>query len=158
MINEILDYSKIEAGKFSLDPVDFDLRDCVGDTLKLLAVRAHDKGLELACDLQPRTLPGTFSIGDPGRTSRQILVNLIGNAIKFTSQGEVLIRVAVEDALPDQVCLHARRDGYGHRHPVRQATSDLRSLRPGGRLDHAEIRRHGPGTDDFLAAGGTHGR
>src|SRR5262249_43859673 len=53
VINEILDYSKIEAGKFALDPVDFNLRDGVGDTLKLLAVRAHTKGLELICDIRP---------------------------------------------------------------------------------------------------------
>jgi signal transduction histidine kinase/DNA-binding response OmpR family regulator len=103
IINEILDYSKIEAGKFSLDPIDFELRDSVGDTLKLLAIRAHDKGLELACDIGP-DVPEHL-IGDPGRL-RQILVNLAGNAIKFTSQGEVLIRAAVEEARSDKVCLH----------------------------------------------------
>src|SRR5262249_1077066 len=77
VINEILDSSKIEAGKFDLDPVDFCLRDSFADTLKLLAVRAHKKGLELACDIRPEVPDGL--IGDSGRL-RQILVNLVGNA------------------------------------------------------------------------------
>src|SRR5439155_20364632 len=84
VINEILDYSKIEAGKFALDPVEFGLRDSFADTLKLLAVRAHKKGLELACDIRPDVPDGL--VGDPGRL-RQILVNLVGNAIKFTASG-----------------------------------------------------------------------
>ncbi len=90
VINEILDYSKIEAGKFNLDPVEFRLRDSFADTLKLLAVRAHKKGLELACDIRP-DVPDVL-IGDPGRL-RQILVNLVGNAIKFTERGEVVVEV-----------------------------------------------------------------
>jgi PAS domain S-box-containing protein len=92
VINEILDYSKIEAGKFNLDPADFNLRDSVGDTLKLLAVRAHKKGLELVCDIGPDVPEGL--IGDAGRL-RQILVNLVGNAIKFTASGEVVVSVEV---------------------------------------------------------------
>jgi signal transduction histidine kinase/CheY-like chemotaxis protein len=103
VINEILDYSKIEAGKFSLDLVDFALRDTLGDALKLLAVRAHHKGLELACDVRP-DVPNRL-IGDPGRL-RQILVNLVGNAIKFTSQGEVVIRAALAEEAAGRVCLH----------------------------------------------------
>jgi PAS domain S-box-containing protein len=91
VINEILDYSKIEAGKFNLDPVEFNLRDSFGDTLKLLAVRAHKKGLELVCDIGPDVPEGL--IGDPGRL-RQILVNLVGNAIKFTARGEVVVEVS----------------------------------------------------------------
>ncbi|MCI0464021.1 MAG: PAS domain-containing protein, partial [Gemmataceae bacterium] len=92
VINEILDFSKIESGKFALDPIDFDLRDSFGDTLKLLAVRAHKKGLELACDIRP-DVPDAL-IGDPGRL-RQVLVNLVGNAIKFTGRGEVVVTVQV---------------------------------------------------------------
>jgi signal transduction histidine kinase/CheY-like chemotaxis protein len=112
VINEILDYSKIEAGKFSLDPVDFTLRDTLGDALKLLAVRAHHKGLELACDV--RTDVPDRLVGDPGRL-RQILVNLVGNAIKFTSQGEVVISAAVADEAAGRVCLHlaVRDTGIG---------------------------------------------
>jgi two-component system sensor histidine kinase/response regulator len=91
VINEILDYSKIEAGKFTLNPTDFALRECVGDALKLLGVRAHNKGLELACDIRS-DVPDAL-IGDPGRL-RQVIVNLVGNAIKFTHQGEVVVQVA----------------------------------------------------------------
>ncbi len=89
VINDILDFSKIEAGKLDLDPIEFRLRDLLGDTLKTLALRAHRKGLELICDIDD-DVP-EWVIGDPGRL-RQILVNLVGNAIKFTERGEVLVR------------------------------------------------------------------
>jgi signal transduction histidine kinase/DNA-binding response OmpR family regulator/HPt (histidine-containing phosphotransfer) domain-containing protein len=90
IINDILDFSKIEAGKLLVEQISFNLWRTVGDTLKTLALRAHDKGLELVCDIA-RDVP-VFVLGDPGRL-RQILINLIGNAIKFTEQGEVVLRV-----------------------------------------------------------------
>ena len=93
VINDILDFSKIEAGKLDIDPIEFRLRDLLGDTLKTLALRAHRKGLELACDIG-NDVPDRV-IGDPGRL-RQILVNLAGNAIKFTERGEVVVRVTLE--------------------------------------------------------------
>jgi PAS domain S-box-containing protein len=113
VINDLLDFSKIEAGKFHLDPIPFRLRDNVGDTLKTLAVRAHTKGLELVCDVRP-DVPERL-LGDPGRI-RQVLVNLIGNAIKFTRTGEVVVRVELaEEALADEVLLHfaVRDTGIG---------------------------------------------
>src|SRR5262245_44697728 len=91
VINEILDFSKIEAGKLELDHTPFSLREGIGDMLTVLAVRAHQKGLELACHIAP-DVPDAL-IGDPGRL-RQVLVNLVGNAIKFTEQGEVVVDVA----------------------------------------------------------------
>jgi two-component system sensor histidine kinase/response regulator len=103
LLNDILDFSKIEAGKLTLDPVGFGLRDSIGDTLKLLALRAHQKGLELAYYVQPE-VPDTL-VGDSHRL-RQIIVNLVGNAIKFTQAGEVVVRVAVESRTDDQVYLH----------------------------------------------------
>jgi PAS domain S-box-containing protein len=90
VVNDILDYSKIEARKLQLDSIDFDLRDSLGDTMKALALRAQQKGLELACYI-PATVPDAL-IGDPGRL-RQVLINLIGNAIKFTDEGEVVVHV-----------------------------------------------------------------
>ncbi len=90
VINDILDFSKIEAGKLDLDPIPFLLRDAVCDTLKSVALRAHAKGLELTCDI-PATVPDAV-VGDAGRL-RQILTNLVGNAIKFTEKGEVGVRL-----------------------------------------------------------------
>src|SRR5262249_17594885 len=90
VINDILDFSKIEAGKLQLDPVDFDLRESLGDTIKTLSVRASQRGLELACRIAP-DVPETLN-GDIGRL-RQVLVNLVGNAIKFTERGEVVVEV-----------------------------------------------------------------
>ncbi|MEA2902670.1 MAG: hypothetical protein QOI12_57, partial [Alphaproteobacteria bacterium] len=94
LINDLLDLSKIEAGKFDLDPVEFDLRETVDDTLQTLALRAHTKGLELVGDVRPG-IPAAL-VGDPVRV-RQVLVNLIGNAIKFTHAGQVVVRVTEEE-------------------------------------------------------------
>src|SRR5271166_1416455 len=93
LMNDLLDFSKIEAGKLELDPDDFSLRAAVGDTLRALAVRAHTKGLELIYDLQPE-VPDAL-VGDAGRL-RQVLLNLVGNAIKFTDAGEVVVRAEVD--------------------------------------------------------------
>ena len=92
IINDLLDFSKIEAGKLELVPADFSLRGAVGDTLRALAVRAHKKGLELIYHVQP-DVPDTL-IGDAGRL-RQVLLNLVGNAVKFTAQGEVVVQVEI---------------------------------------------------------------
>ena len=90
LLNDILDFSKIEAGRLELDLAPFDLRDSLGDTMQTLAVRANDKGLELALHIAPG-VPDSL-IGDSFRL-RQILVNLVGNAIKFTDRGEVTVHV-----------------------------------------------------------------
>jgi len=90
VINDILDFSKIEAGKLALEAAEFELRESLGDTLKSLAFRAHRKGLELAAEIHP-DVPERL-IGDAGRL-RQVLVNLVGNAIKFTESGEVIVEV-----------------------------------------------------------------
>ena len=103
VINDLLDVSKIEAGKFDLDPVDFDLRSMLDDTLHGLALRAHKKGLEVGCDV-PQEVPEVL-VGDPTRL-RQVIVNLVGNAIKFTSTGEVFVRVRVDKQGSGQAQLH----------------------------------------------------
>jgi signal transduction histidine kinase/DNA-binding response OmpR family regulator len=92
VINDILDFSKIEAGKLELDSIPFDLRECLDGATKTLALRAHQKGLELLCEIDP-SIPDVIR-GDPHRL-RQIILNLAGNAVKFTTQGEVTIRVSM---------------------------------------------------------------
>jgi two-component system sensor histidine kinase/response regulator len=93
VINDILDFSKIEAGKIDLEEVDFNLRECLETTLKTLALRADEKGLELLCEIAPE-VPEVVQ-GDGSRL-RQVLVNLVGNAIKFTDKGEVALSVRLE--------------------------------------------------------------
>src|SRR5262245_18270223 len=91
IINDLLDCSKIAAGRMELVPADFSLRGALGDTLRALAVRAHAKGLELVSHVQPDA-PDAL-IGDAGRL-RQVLLNLVGNAVKFTDEGDVVVRVS----------------------------------------------------------------
>jgi two-component system, sensor histidine kinase and response regulator len=112
VVNDVLDFSKIEAGRLDLDPIRFRLRDCLNDTLKLLALRADEKGLELTCDVRPE-VPEVV-VADPSRL-RQIIINLVGNAIKFTPRGEVGLEVALESTTPDQTVLHftVRDTGIG---------------------------------------------
>ncbi|WP_182867402.1 response regulator [Rhodopirellula sp. JC639] len=103
LLNDILDFSKIEAGKLALEATHFNVRDCVGKTGQTLGIRATAKSLELHCRIDP-SLP-EYLIGDAGRL-RQIIVNLAGNAIKFTDEGEVVINVAEQSRDDDQVTLH----------------------------------------------------
>jgi PAS domain S-box-containing protein len=112
VINDILDFSKIEAGKLDLDQSDFSLRDTLDDTLATLAIRAHKKGLELANHVA-EDVPNDLS-GDPHRL-RQVVVNLVGNAIKFTEEGEVVLRVEQQPAADGDVELHfaVRDTGIG---------------------------------------------
>ncbi len=98
IINDLLDFSRIEAGKMALDPADFSLRSALGDTLRTLAMRAHKKGLELVSHVQPN-VPDAL-VGDAGRL-RQILINLVGNAIKFTEEGEVVVTVGQAASLSE---------------------------------------------------------
>ncbi|HSR68524.1 MAG TPA: response regulator [Acidobacteriota bacterium] len=101
LINDILDFSKIEAGRFDLDSITFNLSDCVRDTLKTLPLRADDP-LELVCDM-PSNLPEKLR-GDPGRL-RQVLLNLLGNAVKFTEKGEIVVAAEVLEDREEDVVL-----------------------------------------------------
>ncbi|MGH9452162.1 MAG: PAS domain-containing protein [Terriglobia bacterium] len=103
VINDILDFSKIEAQRLDLDPIEFRLRDSLDETLKTLAFRAHQKGLEFACDVAPEVPEAV--IADPTRL-RQIIVNLSGNAVKFTEKGEVVLRVQLEAGAGEEPLLH----------------------------------------------------
>ena len=93
VVNDVLDFSKIEAQRIDLESTQFDIRETVGDAAALLAHRAAEKGLELLIDIASDTPAGV--IGDPGRL-RQVLLNIVGNAVKFTSKGEVVVHVTLE--------------------------------------------------------------
>jgi signal transduction histidine kinase/DNA-binding response OmpR family regulator len=103
LINDILDFSKIEAGKLHIDSIDFSLREVIDDSFKPLAFRAREKRLELVVDMQP-DVPDALC-GDPNRI-RQVLVNLVGNAIKFTDRGEIIVRVVRQRSVDDRIPLH----------------------------------------------------
>ena len=155
LIDDILDFSKVEERKLELDPTEFNLRDSLEDAVRLLALRAQQKGLELACHIRPG-VPDAV-VGDRGRL-RQIVVNLVGNAIKFTERGEVVLRVETDRA-------ERRRRGialFGERHGDRdsggQAAVDLRRIRAGGQLDDTALWGHRPGPGDLCATGGADAR
>jgi PAS domain S-box-containing protein len=137
VINDILDFSKIEAGKLSLDAVPFALRTVLDETLQVLALRAHAKGLELACRVAS-DVPDAL-VGDPVRL-RQVLVNLIGNAIKFTEQGEVIASFALERDGLDGITLRVAVADTGIGIP----TEKLRTIfQPFEQADGSTTRRFG---------------
>ncbi len=137
VLNDILDFSRIETGKLQIDAVEFELRSLIEDTIALLNERAQDKGIELACEI-PGDMP-TLLRGDPGRL-RQVLNNLVGNAIKFTEQGEVLVRVSrleeTEAALVFRISISDTGIGI---------TTDAQRLlfQPFVQADGSTTRRHG---------------
>ena len=100
VINDILDFSKIEAGKLDLETVNFSLRESLAQTLKPLSIRAQQKGLEFHCEVAPQVVD--LVAGDPVRL-RQIVVNLVGNAVKFTSSGGVTVSAQKEFQDEDQI-------------------------------------------------------
>jgi two-component system, sensor histidine kinase and response regulator len=112
IINDILDFSKIEAGKLELEAIPFDLRDSLGETMRALSFRSGQKGLELIFEVQPDV--AETLIGDPGRL-RQIVINLVGNSIKFTERGEIFVRVEKESQTESETLLHfsVRDTGIG---------------------------------------------
>jgi two-component system sensor histidine kinase/response regulator len=103
IINDVLDFSKIEAGKMELELIPFDLREGLGETMMALSFRAHQKGLELVYEVQPEVSEAL--LGDPGRI-RQILINLVGNAIKFTEHGEIFVSVDEQSSGSATTTLH----------------------------------------------------
>jgi len=137
VIDDILDFSKIEAGKLDLDPIPFAIHDVVTHTLRVLARKAHDQGLELACRIDPR-VPKSV-VGDPGRL-RQVLLNLIGNAIKFTERGEVVVTVepGTEEDGPDRLRFTVADTGIGI--PAEKRTSIFNAFE---QADGSTTRKYG---------------
>ena len=137
LINDILDYSKIEANKIELEEVDFDLRITMENVVDLLSLKAGEKKLELICHLQP-DVPTALS-GDPARL-KQIMINLIGNAIKFTEKGEVLIRVEKSEADDKSVLLRFSVSDTGIGIPENMKEDIFESFR---QADGSITRRYG---------------
>ena len=137
LLDDILDFSRIEAGKLEFESVPFDLRDTVAATLQTLAVRAHGKGLELACEIPPE-VPDAL-IGDPGRI-QQILVNLVGNAIKFTDHGEIAVRVQMQERSSSEACLLCTVRDTGPGIPTEEQQRIFAAFEQGA---HLTGRRHG---------------
>ena len=155
VINDILDFSKVEAGKLELEQLDVDLRDTFEDVARLLSIQAHAKGLEVTAQIDPK-LPDLVK-GDAGRI-RQILLNLAGNAIKFTAKGEVSLEIKVLETADRRHAGALRSARHRHRHSRRSTAVLVRALHASGHLDDAQVRRHGFGIVDRAATGRTDGR
>ena len=137
IINDILDFSKIESRKLELERIDFSLRDVVAETVRSLAIRAHQKGLELICDISP-DVPQAVT-GDPGRL-RQVIANLVGNAIKFTAEGHVLVSFDLDSLEGDEVLLHAQVIDTGPGIPVDKQAAVFEPFR---QADGSTTRQYG---------------
>jgi len=137
VINDILDFSKIEARKLELETLDFNLRSSLGNILQTLAFRASEKGLELAFRVPP-TVPDAV-VGDPGRL-RQVIVNLVSNAVKFTNRGEVVLSVTSELDGESEVCLHFAITDTGIGIPLEK---QQRIFAPFSQADASMTRRYG---------------
>ena len=137
LINDILDLSKVESGHLVLESIDFDLGEVLDKTLEMMAIRAHEKGLELALRIAPE-IPAVL-VGDPARL-RQVLINLIGNAIKFTERGEVIVRVErdPEDAAAGALRFAVCDTGIG----VPEETREL-IFAPYSQVDTSTTRKFG---------------
>jgi len=135
LINDILDLSKVEAGRLKLEVLDFDLNDLTGQAAELMAVRAHEKGLELACHVAP-DVPVHLA-GDPNRLL-QILINLMGNAVKFTESGKVVLEVGVErEMVNGQWSMGQKPEAIGHQPSavLRFSVSDTGTGIPADKVD-----------------------
>lgn len=137
LINDLLDFSKIEARKLQLDRIEFNLRDALEDTMRVLAPRSHQKGLELACHIHP-DVPDSL-LGDPLRL-RQIVLNLVGNAIKFTEQGEVVLHVQAEPRGSGDVQLRFAVSDTGIGIPVEKQALIFEAF---SQADSSTTRRYG---------------
>jgi len=136
VINDILDFSKIEAGKLDLDLVTFSLRECLSDALQWQALSAHEKGLELVCCVEPDVRDAL--VGDLGRL-RQILVNVVGNAVKFTDDGEIVVRVETQSCQGGNIELHVTVSDTGIGIPADKQRAIFESFSQG---DGTSARRY----------------
>ena len=155
LINSILDLAKVESGRLSLEKVEFDIVELTEKVADTLAVRAHGKGLELALRFAPN-LPDIL-IGDPLRI-RQVLINLIGNAIKFTEAGQVLIEVEPNPGLSRRRAASSSRCATAVSASRRPAGDDLLAVHSSGFFDHPPLRWQRARPRDRAAPGDIDGR
>lgn len=137
LLNDILDLSKIEAGKLEFEEIEFDLRTVASDATQALAVKAFQKGLELVCRVAPDTPP--LVVGDPGRL-RQVIVNLVGNAIKFTRQGEILVDISSRDSDGQRATIHLQVKDTGIGIPLEKQETIFEAFQ---QADASTTRRFG---------------
>ncbi len=149
IINDILDFSKIESGKLDINPMPFRPREALADALRPLVERARANRVGFTCQIDP-AVPDLI-VGDLGRV-RQVLLNLAGNALKFTEKGEVTISVRTASTARAK---QTERGGarHGGRHPGRTDRRDLRAFHPGRRIYHPQVRGDRPGVDDLPTVG-----
>ena len=155
IINDILDFSKIEAGKLDIEESALDVPGVVDDVGRILAGTAHAKGIELLVDVHP-DVPSAL-LGD-GTRIQQVLLNFGANAVKFTSEGEVVIRVKVLHKNSERVALRFDVVDTGIGIAPEDQRASVQRLRPGRLLDDPPVRRHRAGLDHLPPAGGAHGR
>ena len=155
LIDDILDFSKVEAGHLTLDPAPFDLRGMIEQLAQLVANSAEDKGLELVVQYG-RDVPRHL-IGDDSRL-QQVMINLLSNAIKFTHKGHVLVLVNGRTTQPGLIDLEIAVQDSGNRHRRGEGRRGLRIVHPGRHLHHATLRRHRARTGHFEEARGVDGR
>jgi two-component system sensor histidine kinase/response regulator len=136
-IDDVLDFSQIEAGKLKLENIPFEFRESLGETMKMLGFRAQNKGLELVYEVDPE-IPAAL-LGDPGRI-RRIIYNLVGNAVKFTEQGEILLTVHQESRNSESICLQfaVKDSGIGISREHQRII-----FQPFSQADGSPTRRHG---------------
>jgi PAS domain S-box-containing protein len=137
LLNDILDFSKIEAGKLEFETIEFLLRDMLDDSMKVLGFRAQQKGLHLACHVLPAVPDGL--LGDPARL-RQVLLNLVGNAIKFTTKGEIAVQVGVQEKSDAEVVLHFAVQDTGIGIPLEKQQSIFEEF---SQADNSTTRNYG---------------
>ena len=137
IVNDILDLSKVESGKYQLEHIDFQPQICMGEAVKLLSTRSREKGINLRFEIAP-DVPALL-VGDAGRL-RQIIINLLGNSIKFTESGEVVLAVTVKSKAESEVCLQFRVADTGEGIPVEKRDKIFESF---AQADESVARRHG---------------
>ena len=154
LLNELLDFAKIDAGKLALDPTPFRLHKLLAEVVRTLDVIAQEKGIALCLDIAP-TVPDTV-IGDPLRL-RQVLMNLVGNAIKFTEHGRVMLRAYLHTSMSAAGLVEFACNGQWDWDCSRSPRVYLYSFRSGGGCHSTSLRGHWPGFSDLKEPGGDDG-